>query len=228
MNTIDLLNKLNLPTMIGLENDNAIFNKTIIMDAYLSASSLRFNKQLFGVDSTQTSMMNYLSINGIGAVMPRLSSNFDLFQRYTPEIDASISQAGFADTRILVDFGKSIEVKDTPKLWKEGSSQIETELDSYTKIEEKAEPKKSTRRGKRKIDKTNIAEFVADERRRLLKKIENTDNDRIVFKKRVKNSQKNPKISAENYRGSRYWGVSKNKSKWQVSILPTSFLHCSV
>ena len=116
MNTIDLLNKLNLPSIIGLENDNSIFNKTIIMDAYLSASSLRFNKQLFGVDSTQTSMMNYLSINGIGAVMPRLSSNFDLFQRYTPEIDASISQAGFADTRILVDFGKSIEVKDTPKL----------------------------------------------------------------------------------------------------------------
>jgi hypothetical protein len=100
----------------------------------------------------------------------------------------------------------------------EGSSQGETESESYTKHEaEQVAIVKSSLKGKKKIDKDNIGEFIAEERRRLMKKIDTCDFGRIVFKRRVKNSKKDPKISADNYRGSRFWGVSKNKSKWQVS-----------
>ena len=66
--------------------------------------------------------------------------------------------------------------------------------------------------------KSDINQLIVDERRRLTKKLDSCEDDRIVFKRRVKNSQKDPKISADTYRGSRYWGVSKNKSKWQVII----------
>lgn len=102
----------------------------------------------------------------------------------------------------------------------EGSSQGETESESYTKHEaEQVAVAKSSLKGKKKIDKDNIGEFIAEERRRLMKKIDACDLDRIVFKRRVKNSKKDPKISADNYRGSRFWGVSKNKSKWQVGLI---------
>lgn len=52
MNTIDLLDKLNLPSKLGLSDEDALFNKKTIMDAYLSAASLQFSKQ-FLVGETQ-------------------------------------------------------------------------------------------------------------------------------------------------------------------------------
>jgi hypothetical protein len=70
--------------------------------------------------------------------------------------------------------------------------------------------------GRKKSQKANINEIISEERRRLIRKLESSTSERIVFQKRFKNSKKDPKISADNYRGSRFWGVSKNKSKWQV------------
>lgn len=60
--------------------------------------------------------------------------------------------------------------------------------------------------------------FMKEERRKLMIRLEKSDMDRIVFKKRSKKLRKNAKHNDVNYRGSRFWGVSKNKSKWQVMI----------
>lgn len=60
--------------------------------------------------------------------------------------------------------------------------------------------------------------FMKEERRKLMLRIEKSDDDRTIFKKRTKKLRKNAKHDDVNYRGSRYWGVSKNKSKWQVMI----------
>jgi len=228
MNTIDLLDKLDFPLKLGLEGENALVSKQTLMDAYLSAASLQFNRQLFGLDTNQT-LLSDLNLNRVSAELPVLSSNFDLFKRFTPEIESSINSKDLLDTKVILDLNKfdsmQMSKSNEPKvnISHEGSSQPDTELDSYTKIEEKATPKPAPRRGKRKVDKTNIGEFIADERRRLMRKLESCEEDRVVFRRRVKNSKKDPKVSAENYRGSRYWGVSKNKSKWQVISCSYSF-----
>ena len=62
-----------------------------------------------------------------------------------------------------------------------------------------------------KSEKANIGEFIENQRRRLLKKLEACKDTKIIFKKRIKYSKKDPKISEENFRGSSFWGVSKNK-----------------
>ena len=43
-------------------------------------------------------------------------------------------------------------------------------------------------------------------------------DDSEIFQQRTKKLRKNAKHEDINYRGSRFWGVSKNKSKWQVMI----------
>lgn len=231
MNTIDLLDKLNLPGRIGLEGDDALFSKQVIMDAYLSAASLQFNRQLFGLDSTQSCLMDgrshdaTQSLNGLSADLPKASANIDLFKAYTPETRPTTDSFESNDTKVVVDLMKVnnpledfYESKANIFNCQEGSSQGETESESYTKLEAEQEKlNKTSRKGKKKVDKSNIGEFIAEERRRLMKKLEACDLDRIVYKRRIKNSKKDPKISADNYRGSRFWGVSKNKSKWQVT-----------
>ena len=66
--------------------------------------------------------------------------------------------------------------------------------------------------------KFDAAEFIKEERRKLLVRLEKSEDDRIVFHKRSKKLRKNAKHDDVNYRGSRFWGVSKNKAKWQVMI----------
>lgn len=235
MNTIDLLDKLNLPSKIGLEGEDALFNKKTIMDAYLSAASLQFNRQLFGMDSLCTGVVNdrssdsLLTLNHLAGDMPKPSGSFDLFKMYTGDAANSSTEVNFNDTKVVLDLMK---IRDYPLTdmydnnkgifhsQEASNSQSETELESYTKLEtdhvDAQKPKKT--RGKKKNDKLDINEFVSDERRRLLKKLESCEEERTIFKRRVKNNKKDPKISADNYRGSRFWGVSKNKSKWQVMI----------
>ena len=48
--------------------------------------------------------------------------------------------------------------------------------------------------------------------------MERSNDEQTIFYKRIKKLRKNAKHGDTNYRGSRYWGVSKNKSKWQVMI----------
>ena len=60
--------------------------------------------------------------------------------------------------------------------------------------------------------------FMREERRKLLLKLDKSTEDKLIFKQRTKKLRKNAKHDDEKYRGSRYWGVSKNKSKWQVMI----------
>mmetsp|Transcript_20264 Transcript_20264/g.19941 ORF Transcript_20264/g.19941 Transcript_20264/m.19941 type:complete len:276 (-) Transcript_20264:85-912(-) len=223
MNTINLLNKLELPMKIGQDGQNLLYQKKTIMEAYLSASSLEFNRQLFGIDNSTEKMSLLFSKENIVAEAT-LSPDFDLFQRFTPEIDYSMKMPNFSDLTPVFNLSKSDDVKPLAQINLEGASQEDTELDSYTKIENKyeEEKKQKSKKGKRKVEKNNIEEFVAEERRRLLKKLETGEN-RIIFKRRVKNIKKDPKISAYNYRGSKYWGVSKNKSKWQVMITLNHF-----
>lgn len=215
MNTINLLDKLELPVKIGLDGEDLLFHKKTIMDAYLSAASLEFNRQLFGLDNTAASM-SFLDLKEAGGV-PALPQEFDLFTLFTPEIDSSATVPKIDNLKTPYDLANVGQMKPLTQLCQDGSSQGDTEIDSSTKIEkaEKVAPK--PKRGKRKVEKVNIEEFVADERRRLLKKLESGMN-RIIFKRRIKNTKRDPKVSVHNYRGSKYWGVSKNKSKWQVGI----------
>lgn len=70
---------------------------------------------------------------------------------------------------------------------------------------------------KREFDAAN---FMKEERKKLLQLVNSnkTTDNHIIFQKRLKKLRKNAQHGAESYRGSRYWGVSKNKSKWQVMI----------
>lgn len=108
MNSIDLLEKLNLPNRIGLEGDDALFNKQVIMDAYLSAASLQFNRQLFGMDNTKNmldgkSQDTMFTLNSLSAELPRISANIDLFRAYPQETSELNEDFESNDTKIILD-----------------------------------------------------------------------------------------------------------------------------
>ena len=119
------------------------------------------------------------------------------------------------------------EISDISKTRKESGT-----FSEYFEIEEekcvgknnpnrkqKANGKKSVHTRKKKSEKADIEEFITNQRRRLEKKLEACEGNRMVFRKRVKYSKKSPQTKDEDFRGSSYWGVSKNKSKWQVSTI---------
>ena len=126
--------------------------------------------------------------------------------------ESSLDTASEGDHRVH-SFGRAVAEK------------VETESDICSKeaSERPRKARKSAASAKKKSAKGNVNEFIAEERRRLIKKLNSCDGDRVVFQKRVKSSQKDPKVTADNYRGSKFWGVSKNKSKWQVMITLNHF-----
>jgi hypothetical protein len=65
---------------------------------------------------------------------------------------------------------------------------------------------------------TDPNEFIKEERRKLQVKLQNSTDDKVIFTKRSKKLRKNAKHDDESYRGSRFWGVSRNKCKYQVMI----------
>ena len=225
MNTIDLLDKLNLPSKLGLAGDEALFNKKTIMDAYLSAASLQFNTQFMAGDN-QYCYDNQFYAGQMD--MPKASS-VDLFKMLGSDSASTVNNDESTDTKIVLDLMKMGDlspqadpmmadlVSDIHKKHSDSQDLIDTESESYTKLEN--EHKKTTQKKAkgRKGDKADIKFTINEERRRLIEKLENCDDDRIVFKRRVKTAKKT-QANAENYRGSKYWGVSKNKSKWQVMI----------
>lgn len=236
MNTIDLLDKLNFPAKLGLDGKDALFNKKTIMDAYLSAASLQYSQQLFYGDTLNS--WNY-NDKGVDCMFNQAqligdlskSAPFDLFKMLGADGVPVAPEDDENDTKIELDLNKlkdfyPTEVNDlmaTKEKYQDdskGADHNETESESYTKLENesKKDAKKPSRQGKKKVDKSDVNSLVSEERRRLLNKLDICEDDRIVFKQRIKNNKKDPKISADNYRGSRYWGVSKNKSKWQVRI----------
>lgn len=200
------------------------------MEAYLSAASLQLNRQLFGLDSPQGSIGfedGTLNLNQLSADLLKPSTSFDLFKMV--DVDAMSPSPDFAytDSRVALDLIKSESLSgdfydprlNIPQCQESSNSLGETESESYTKIEQDLPlTKKSAKKGKKKVDKSDINQTIQEERRRLVKKLNSCAMDRIVYNRRVKNNKKDPKISADNYRGSRFWGVSKNKSKWQVMI----------
>lgn len=79
---------------------------------------------------------------------------------------------------------------------------------------------KEEKGGKKNFDPHS---YMENERRKLLVKLDKSNDDRVIFSKRVKKLRKNANHSAQSYRGSRFWGVSKNKNKWQVMITLNHF-----
>ena len=77
---------------------------------------------------------------------------------------------------------------------------------------------RETKDGSSKSQDFDAKAFMREERRKLMIRLEKSEMDRTIFKKRSKKLRKNAKHNDANYRGSRFWGVSKNKSKWQVMI----------
>lgn len=232
MNTIDLLDKLNFPVKIGLEGENALFNRMTIMDAYLSAAALEqsiLNSTMnsYGFNNSDRSQ-DYLfaqpqNQNDFGGIsQPNLFKQIEAGSKLVDQEDSN-------DTKIALDLSKfkdlwQIEADDRKQRMgrsqddSKGHDQIDTESDSFNRLEAdfKAFEKPEAKKVEKKTDKSDVGSLINDERRRLLKKLDSCDDDRIVFKRREKNGKKDPKVSADTYRGSRYWGVSKNKSKWQV------------
>jgi hypothetical protein len=155
-------------------------------------------------------------------------SQFDLFKQVGTE-GKQVDQEDSNDTRIALDLSKFKDlwqidaIERKPKITKsqddsKGHDQIDTESDSCNKFEYDLKQYEIPEiKNEKKTEKSEIGSLINDERRRLLKKLDSCDDERIIFKRREKNSKKDPKVSADTYRGSRYWGVSKNKSKWQVS-----------
>lgn len=228
MNTIDLLDKLNLPSKLGLAGDEALFNKKTIMDAYLSAASLQFNNQFMTGDNMYMNNQFYAGQMD----MPKASS-VDLFKMLGSDSASTVNNDESTDTKIVLDLMKmgdlspqadslSADLVNDSQKHTESQDLIDTESESYTKLEN--EHKKTTQKKAkgRKGDKADIKFTINEERRRLVEKLDNCDDDRIVFKRRVKTAKKT-QANAENYRGSKYWGVSKNKSKWQVMITLNHF-----
>jgi len=230
MNSIDLLDKLNLPAKLGLEGEDALFSKKTIMDAYLSAASLQFNRQFFSNESIYNNGINDggFSLNQMCMDLPKAPS-VDLFKMLGSDSVTTDNSEEGTDTKIVLDLMKMNDmnsycnhmmpevVQDKSQEVSQSQDQIDTESESYTKLETEHK-KHSAKKGKAKRgDKSDINSIIQEERRRLCKKLDSCSEDRVVFKRRVKNAKKN-QANAENYRGSKYWGVSKNKSKWQVSV----------
>lgn len=233
MNTIDLLDKLDLPVKIGLEGSNALFNRMTIMDAYLSAASLHCTKQKMHSESSfswnysrETSDFLFSQPQPLDAGR---TAPFDLFKMVGKDSVAVGQDTEDGSSRVALDLLKlkdlgqfnldeQRQLKGKCQDDSKGPDQNETESESYTKLEleTKMEQTSKSKKTGKKISKSDINQLIMDERRRLLKKLDSCETDRIVFKRRIKNSQKDPAMSADTYRGSRYWGVSKNKSKWQV------------
>lgn len=90
-------------------------------------------------------------------------------------------------------------------------SESTQEISTTTKLSKVEVSKKFTQ-------EFDAGDYMKVEREKLVKKLEASNEEDVIFKKRVKKLRKNAKHDDESYRGSRYWGVSKNKSKWQVMI----------
>lgn len=233
MNTIDLLDKLNLPTKIGLEGSDALLNKKTIMDAYLSAASLQFNRPAIYPEPTLGWNMGIPSLNQLSFNMGKCPA-VDLFKMMGSDVTSTTGHSEYsADSKAMVDLAKFQDLAPVGALVNNCSREILSnenmnfdntynEADSFTTLEAdyKQEPKRASKgKGKKKVEVSDINETIAKERRRLLTKLDSCEDTRVVLHKREKNAKRNPKVSADNYRGSKYWGVSKNKSKWQVCFL---------
>lgn len=230
MNTIDLLDKLNLPTKIGLDEHDVLLNKKTIMDAYLSAASMQFNRQLYSNDclfNTGNFELESFSFANMCTDLVK-SPSFDLFKMIGSSGD-SFNNDESSDTKIVLDLSQADYAPQSYQVMPglvqdkcQETSQIhdlaDTESESFTKLENEHQQKRKIRRTKSKrSDKGDINDLINDERRRLLAKLDSCESDRIVFKRRVKNNKKDLSANADTYRGSKFWGVSKNKSKWQVN-----------
>ena len=177
MNSVNLLEKLFAPSQLGLSQEETSFTQQTIMDAYLSAVSQETNRQILGFDSISFLKDTQNMGNGLFLDTKNFDNikSIDLFKEYTPEIDAS-TQSGNNLGKFSIDLNKNanhdFEINNgalsVTQVQQEANIQEETELDSYTKIGNKAGSGKQ-RSPKAKIDKNNIGEFMANERRRLLK-----------------------------------------------------------
>jgi hypothetical protein len=232
MNTIDLLDKLNFASIIGLQGDQALQSQKIIMDAYLSAVSAQPCKKTFGQDTAITIGVNAeVSLNQLSADIVKPNMSFNLFNVFKDDLLPAETIQHTQSNQVMLAANNSRSSLDqlyqnnkiSTEAERSNSDHVDTESDSYTKHEMEQAKKTAPKIGRKKSQKANINEIISEERRRLIRKLESSTSERIVFQKRFKNSKKDPKISADNYRGSRFWGVSKNKSKWQVMITLNHF-----
>jgi hypothetical protein len=240
MNTIDLLDKLNLPIKLGLEGDDALNSQKTIMEAIISAASLQMNHLLYNTEMVRTTpplnraSSGEVTLNQLSQDIVKHSQSFDLFKVFCDDVSAVSEDFTSGETKIVVDLYKLQESSlDTASegdhrvhcFGKAITEKVETEYDIYSKVE--PEKMRKTRKNvtstNKKSAKGNVNEFIAEERRRLIKKLTSCEGDKIIFQRRAKSNQKDPKVTADNYRGSKFWGVSKNKSKWQVMITLNHF-----
>lgn len=66
--------------------------------------------------------------------------------------------------------------------------------------------------------KLNFEQKKEIQRQRLLEKLKLAEDEDIIVKGKPKRNLKTFHAQHEDFRGSRYRGVSKNKGKWQVRI----------
>ena len=87
MNSIDLIDKLKLPSLIGLEGEEALMSQKTIMDAYLSAASYETfmntnsSENGAGLHKKTENSANQLVYLVASPLVPENSGNIDLFQK---------------------------------------------------------------------------------------------------------------------------------------------------
>lgn len=188
MNTIDLLDKLDLSVKIGLEGSDALLNRMTIMDAYLSAASLQCKRPKFCESpyswnysgcTTDFLFSQTQQTNDAGRPAP-----IDLFKMIGKD-GVPVGQEGDDNfSRVTLDLMKLKDLAqfdiEEQRLAKgkyqddsKGPDQIETESESYTKLEleTKLENTAMNRKTGKKTNKSDINQLIMDERRRLLKKL---------------------------------------------------------
>jgi len=223
MSSLTLSAKLQLPFKLGMQQNQCAYLEQILMDSFISGATMDKSMEYAGVSSyPQTGA----SLNEVS----RSLNSWDLITKLNKkeEKDSASSQIymdsmnyGFQPItdQLSTDFVsyeqnvqnlQPIQIKlDTLK------DEISTEqsLDNSTTTKHSKEIK-TPKKGK----DSDAVSFMQEERRKLIQKINKSSDDQAIFQKRVKKLRKNAQHGAESYRGSRYWGVSKNKSKWQVMI----------
>ncbi|CAI2374765.1 unnamed protein product [Moneuplotes crassus] len=217
MNCQSLLEKLSHPLSLGLETERASSLQEIVLGAYLSASKMEITDKI--------------QVSSLGLFCPpftcevRKESNTQ--DPKTSDAKGAciedkaqtqqLSQMEFDSERLVLDLNCSSD-PSAPKDSLKESEIIDLTSTRTVDLVPKSPLKPRRTKKKFRVDRNNIEEFTANERRRLMKKLQSCSQEKLIFQKRIKKVKKDPKISEEDYRGSKYWGVSKNKARWQVMI----------
>lgn len=223
MSTPSLSTKLQFASKLGMGHAQCAYLENILMDSFLN---------VYAEQRTMHSGRNLAApiqtLNDLSANLSPIDLISKMGQKEEDKAFQSMEKL-FAPLQMTLCQDSSTEIDQVSECLKFTSPILSETIEN--KIVKQDESDNVSKTNEENTITSNIAKdytpskkdfdsnhFVHDERRKLLNKLEHSTDDRIIFNKRTKKLRKNAKHDDESYRGSRFWGVSKNKSKWQVMI----------